>query len=289
MSALKYLVLLPLIAILAFVEVFPLLVSFYLSITNYNQGGIFVGAANYLRILSDSQFATSLLNSILYSVGSTGLALLVALGLAFVVSELKRGKGPIESLFLAPVAVAPIVVGVIWSPSAVWDDVNTFVHFVLGLPYIDLTNPLLAFPIMIVSEAWEWSPILMLVALSVMSSVPKEVYEAASVHGASRWKVFRAISIPAILRSPVTQFLIVLRFIDAMRAFEIPFSWAAWTSQPNISSPISTLSLYLYNLLTVPTNGFPLSYVSAAAMVLFVVTLAAASTLFVLMKRVGKL
>jgi multiple sugar transport system permease protein len=218
------------------------------------------------------------------------LALAIGLFLSFLLSQRIKGRALFEAFFITPLAVAPIVVGVVWSPSAVWDDVNTFVHFVLKLPYIDLLSPFVFFPTMILSEAWEWSPLIMLVALSIIASVPKEIFEAASLHGASPAQVFRKIALPTILRSPVMQFVIVLRLIDSMRAFEIPFAWSTWVGyQQAIGSPVDTLSLYLYKLMFVPVYHFPAPFISAVAISLLVITLIGASTLLRLMRVIGKL
>jgi multiple sugar transport system permease protein len=288
MSKARYLVLLPLIVILAVVEIYPLAESFYFSITNYNEGGAFVGGANYAKMFSDPRVYSAIGVSLTYAIGSTFLCIGIGLVLTFLVTKLKRSRGFFESFFLMPLAVAPISVGVVWDPAGFWDDINTFWHYVLGLPYFNLTNLFLAFPIMILSEAWEWAPIIMLVAISVISGVPKEVFEAASLHGATSLQIFRKISIPTILRSRVMQFMIVLRFIDSMRAFEIPFTWTTWISLPNAGSPVDTVSVLLFKLLFVPTYGFPISYVSGVAIILLIITFSATTVLYTLMKRMGK-
>jgi ABC-type sugar transport system permease subunit len=283
------LVLLPLAALLLLVEIYPLAISLYFSVTNFNQNEIFVGLANYVQAFSDSRFYYSIGISVAYAVGSTLLCIGFGLVLTFIVVQLKRGKGFLESVFLFPLAIAPISVGIAWSPSGFWDDVNTFWHFILGLKYIDFTNFYIAFPIIIWSDAWEWAPIMMLVALSVVSGLPREIFEAAQLHGGSSLQVFRQIAVPTILKSPVFQFIIVLRLVDAMRAFEIPFSWSSWISLPNAGSPIDTLSLLIFKLFSIPIYGFPISLISAVSMVLLVITLTSTTILYSLMRREGKI
>jgi ABC-type sugar transport system permease subunit len=289
MSRLRYLVILPLLTALAVVEVYPLLLSVYYSFTNYNQGGVFVGLANYAQMFSDPRFYTAIGASLSYAVGSTVLCFAIGLILTFIITQIKKGKPYFEAFFLFPLAAAPISVGVIWAPGGFWDDIEAFWHYQLNLPYFDLTNVFIAFPIMILSDAWEWSPIIMLVALSVISGIPKQIYEAASVSGASGLQIFRRITLPAIAKSRVMQFLLVLRFIDGMRAFEIPFAWSSWLSQTNVGSPLDTLSLLIFKLLTIPTYGFPISYISAVAIVMLLITLSVTTVLYSLMKRMGTL
>jgi len=85
------------------------------------------------------------------------------------------------------------------------------------------------------------------------------------------------------------QFIVVLRMIDAMRAFEIPLAWSNWVGYQNaVGSPVDTLSLFLYKLLFNPTLGFPLQEVSAIAVTLLVITLASVTVMMRILGRIGK-
>ncbi len=184
--------------------------------------------------------------------------------------------------------MAPIVAGVLYAPSSVWDDVQQFLHFQLHMAYFQELTPSFYFPVMFFSEAWEWAPLIMLVAMSVVSSMSKEVYEAADLHGASAYQKFRLLILPTVFRSPVMQFIVVLRFIDAMRAFEIPLAWSNWLGYTStLGSPVDTISLYLYKLLFASSLGFPIGQVSAIAVTLFGITLIGAAVLLRLLRTVG--
>lgn len=279
-----YLALVPLFAILLLVEAYPLAYSFYLSLTDYATGN-FVGGDNYAQLLDLGYFGQAVLTSVVYALGAAALALGIGVLLAFQVSVLRRGKGILEAVLLAPLAAAPIFVGVLWAPAGVWDDINTFWHYFLGQPFFNPASSFFFFPVMILSDAWEWAPLIMLVSLGILASVPSEVYEAAEVSGASRWQTFRKIGLPAILRSPVMQFVVVIRFVDAMRTFEIPFSWSTWVSLPQAGSPVDTVSLLLFKLFTVPLYSFPIGEISALAIALLALTLGATTVLFSLLRR----
>jgi multiple sugar transport system permease protein len=128
----------------------------------------------------------------------------------------------------------------------------------------------------------------MLVALSIINSQAKQISEAAELHGASAWRRFTMISLPTILRSPVMQFIIVLRLIDSLRAFEIPLAWSNWVGFPSsIGSPVDTLSLFLYKLIFVPLYHFPIGLVSAIGVALLAVTLIIALGLIRFLGRLG--
>jgi len=285
-----YLLVVPLIAVLAVVEAYPLAYSVYLSITDYSVGGAFVGLSNYAQLFSQADFLAALSTSVVFSSGSTVLSMVLGVTFAYLLSLVRRGKGFFEAVFLMPLAAAPIIAGVAFAPNGIWDDINTFWHYVLGLPYFSVASNHLFLPIMVLSDSWEWGPMMMLVALSVLASVPRPVYEASESFGASRWRTFRSVGLPAIMNSPVMHFMIVIRFVDAMRAFEIPFAWAGWLNYLYPGAPTDTLSLYLFKLLLQPPTGvIPIPLISAAALVLLVVTLLATTLLFRLMRGLRKI
>lgn len=280
-----YLFFVPLFALLSLIEFYPVLDSIYSSLVG--TGGS-LQLSNYSAMVADAAFWNSVNISVLYSMTSTFMALGLGLGLTFVLTENLRGRGFFEALYVTPLAVAPIVVGTLWSPPAMWDDIQAFLHFVLKLPYLNELSPAFFFPVMSYSEAWEWAPLMMLVALSIIKSTPREVYESAELYGASGFRKFRKVTLPIVMRSPVMQFVIVLRFMDAMRAFEIPQSWAGWVSSTTaVGSPVDTLSLFLYKLMFVPTYNFPVGLISAVAVSLFAVSLIAAAFMLGLVKAIG--
>jgi len=278
-----YLAFVPLFAVLALVEFYPLADGIKLSLTNSSGGLSF---SNYAQMLTDPAFWSAVGVSLLYTAGSTLLCVAIGLGLTFLVTQRVRGRSYFEAIYIFPLALSPIVAGVIWSPSSVWDDIQTFSHFILHQPYFNELSVFFFFPVMMLSEAWEWAPLIMLVALSVVNSQSSQVFEAAELHGASPWQRFSMVALPGILRSPVMQFIIVLRMIDAMRAFEVPLAWANWVGyQQTVGTPVDTLSLFLYKLLFIPFYQFPIGLISAIAVALLLVTLVVALALIRLLGR----
>jgi multiple sugar transport system permease protein len=283
-----YLILIPIFAVLSVIEFYPLLYSFWLSFTT-TSGGVTLG--NYWGMLVDGNFWNSVIVSLVFATLSTLMAVGVGLGLSFLVTQEFRGRSWFEGMFILPLALAPIAVGILWGPAAFWDDLQSFLHFDLGLPFLGAyeLSILFYFPNMIASEAYEWAPLIMLVSLSIISSTPKEIYEAARLHGASGWQVFTKLMAPAVLNSPVMQFVLVLRFIDAMNSFAIPLDWSTWVGfSTSVGTPVDTLSLFLYKLLFIPSFDFPLHLVSAIAVALLAVTLASVTVMMRLLSRVGR-
>ncbi|HXW36764.1 MAG TPA: sugar ABC transporter permease [Nitrososphaerales archaeon] len=280
-----YLVFIPLFAVLGFVVVYPLIASLYISLTTVS--GSF-SLSNYAAMVSTPTFWNALNISLLYSLSSTIIAVAIGLGLTYILTQELRGRGFFEMVYILPLAVAPIVVGTVWAPSGFWDDVQTFSHFQLHLPYFNELSPLFYFPTMFLSEAWEWEPLIMLVAISIINGTAKEIYEAAELHGATAFQKFRMVTLPSVLRSPVMQVIVVLRFIDAMRAFEIPLAWSNWLGYTTtLGSPVDTISLYIYKLLFSSPLGFSVGVASAVALTLFAITLVGALILLRILKAVG--
>jgi multiple sugar transport system permease protein len=286
-----YLFFIPLFALLSVIEFYPIADSVYISVTNTldGSGGGAPGLSNYYSMVADPAFWNAVNISLLYSMTSTFMAVALGLGLTFLLLQNIRGRGLLEAFYILPLGIAPIVVGTLWSPGEMWDDIQSFLHFVLKQPFFNELSPAFFFPVMAYSEAWEWAPLIMLVSLSIAKSIPKEVYEAAELYGARGFEKFRRVMIPIIFRSPVMQFVIILRFIDAMRAFEIPFSWSAWVGfSTTVSSPVDSLSLYLYQLFFIPTFNFPIGLIAAVAVTLFGVTMVAAALMLRLVRTAGR-
>jgi len=151
---------------------------------------------------------------------------------------------------------------------------------------MNVMDPNFAFMVTVVSEAWLWMPLFMLVFLSVLQSIPKEIFEAADVHGASGWQVFRRVALPLIMRSPVVAIVIAIRIIDAFRAFEIPFTWMGWIGQERLGSPIDTLSVMMYKMLTFPIYNFPLSYIATIALTMLLISLLVAAVVLKIGSRI---
>jgi multiple sugar transport system permease protein len=280
-----YLLLVPIFVVLSVVEFYPLLYGVYLSLTGPTGSATL---ANYSSMVTDGDFWSSVAASLTFSVLSTILTFCLGLALTFLILQATKWRGLLEAIFLAPLAMAPIAVGIVWAPSTVWDDFQTFTHLILRLPIFNELSVLFYIPAMSLSEAWEWAPLVMLVCMSIVNSTPKAIYDAAKVNGASARQVFRDITIPSIVRSPVMQFVIVLRFIDAMWAFAIPLAWSNWLGlSTSVGSPADTLSLFLYKLLFVPSFGDPIQLVSAIAVALLVLTLVGATVMTRLLTKMG--
>jgi len=270
-----YLFLTPTLLALLLVEGYPIVYSLYLSLTQFDPSTpepVFVGAENYVRMLSDPNFWISLRVTLMYVAGSVGLSFIQGMALAILLFRDYEYRRRLQTVLMLPIAVSPLIAGIVFSPAAIWDDINVFLRYTLHLSIVNVFDPNFAFTVTVLAEAWLWTPLFMLVFLSVLQSIPSDIFEAAGVHGASEWQIFRRLALPLLMRSPVVAIVVAIKVIDTFRAFEIPFTWMGWIGQDRLGSPIDTLSVMMYKMITFPVYNFPLSYIATIALTLLLIS-----------------
>jgi multiple sugar transport system permease protein len=151
----------------------------------------------------------------------------------------------------------------------------------LGLtPQLWLSSLDMVLPSLMIVDIWEWTPMIALIVLAGMTTLPQEPYESALVDGASRWQIFRLITLPLLVPTIVVAML--LRMIDALKTFDLIY--ATTQGGPGIAS--ETLNIYGYVL----GFGFFKMGLGSALIMLFLLLVALVSLLFVyLRKKAGEL
>jgi ABC-type sugar transport system permease subunit len=185
----------------------------------------FVGLANFRGVLADPLFWQALQNTIVFTLGSVLVQLPIALALAMLLNQPGlKGRSFFRLVLFSPVMVGVVYVGMIF--------------FVLLQKRTGIVNQLLAAVLpswnvdfawlehwimlaMILASLWQYTGFNMVYFLAALQSVPSELQEAARIDGASWWKRFRHVTIPAIL--PVGSFVVLLSIIGSFQIFELPF------------------------------------------------------------------
>jgi len=227
----KYIIffLLPSMLILCVVGLFPffyvLILSFHqYRLTWWGKPWIFVGLDNYRYIVDWDRYWKSALNTIIFAVGSTTLELLIGLALALFLSREFRGRGILRTLIIIPLLIPPVSIGLMW---------RFLLHPLLGLiPWIfkSFTGVTLSFfetgstamLSLILIDTWEWLPFMFLVLLAGLESLPKEPFEAAYIDGASRWQIFRHITLP--LLRPVMVVAFLLKLLISLKVYDLIYT-----------------------------------------------------------------
>jgi multiple sugar transport system permease protein len=201
------------------------------------------GLQNYHVVFGDHVFWTALGTTARYVVFAVAIETLLGLGLALLVVEQLRFSRFLRVTLLLPMTIAPVVVGVIWRLMYASDIgvVNPLFHSLgLGTPNM-LAHPSSAFIGVVAVDVWEWTPLLFLIILAGLQSIPQEPIEAARVDGAGPLRVFFDHTLP--LLTPVLMVAVVLRLIDAIGTFDQIF--VLTKGGPGTSTQL--ISTYAYN------------------------------------------
>jgi multiple sugar transport system permease protein len=247
----------------------PMVASLILSFTNYNLLGRFrwIGLGNYVRMFTDDpRFADAAWVTLRYVVVSVPLQLAFALAIAALLNTGLRGLS-----FYRAVYYLPSLLGTSVAVALLWRQIfgsTGLVNQVLGaVGFADLPNwiasPQFALGTLMVLNIWTFgSP--MIIFLAGLRQVPEELYEAAAIDGAGRWRRFRSITIPMI--SPVIFFNLVLQMIHSFQAFT-----QAYIISGGSGGPIDATLFYTLLIYQKAFTDFDMGYASAMAWVLLIV------------------
>lgn len=218
------LMMLPGVIVLALISLVPTAVLIIMSFSDVHMiGGVeirFAGLTNWARIFTDGDFWISWGITALYLGLTIGLELVLGVILALALHRLATARGLLLPIMLLPMFVAPVIVGLL---GRFLTD-STFGLYAQLLQALGFQGDVLssgpsAFIAVVLMDVWEWTPLLMLIALAGLSGVNPSVLEAAQLDGASGWRMFRSITLPSI--SSVLLVGLLIRSMDAVRYFDI--------------------------------------------------------------------
>ena len=245
MAAGPYLLLIPAGVALAAVSVYPLVYGFIASVRQFRYG-LDVGLAglnNYVNVLQDQTFITALLTTAKYVVLCVVIEAVLGLALAMLVNRELRGASLWRIGIILPMTVAPVVVGVMWRLIYASDigiaDPILGLFGIHGVHVLGTENS--AFLGVVLLDVWEWTPLMFLILLAGLQSLPQEPLEAALIDGASPIRVFFDHVLPML--RPVLFVAIVLRTIDAIGTFDQIY--VLTRGGPGVSTQL--FSIYAYN------------------------------------------
>jgi len=286
-DAFPYLLLLPAVLMMFAVNLTPIVQGFYMSLLKLNQFTLaqyldapFVGIENYRRILFDTDnplrtgMGYALRNTALYTVTVSVLAIAIGLGVALLMNRDFPGKGIARTLLLLPWIVPSYVVGTLWG--FMWQrDVGIvnvvlvdWLHLLSEKPFWLLGSN--SFWAIVIPTVWRAWPVMMLIFLAALQSIPEDPYEAATIDGVSRWKQFLHITLP--LLKPVIVIQLMFQIIDNVYSYNIvsmmfgsgagyPGEWA------DLLMPLLTRQSFSYWLFG---QGAAVSFVMMMLMLVFV-------------------
>lgn len=234
----------PAFFLMAAILLYPLAYSFVMSFFRWDLSGSapFVGLANYLEEISGRRFQQAFRNQMIFSAISIGAELVAGMAIAVLINTKMKGIRLATTLLLIPPMIAPTVVGLNfrWLFNTQFGLVDALLRMV-GLPDAPwLTDPSWAMASVIIADVWQNTPLMVLLFLAGLKSIPEEPLEAALVDGASAWDIFWLIILP--LLKPVILIALMLRIIDTFRSFDI--IWLMTEGGPGGAT--MTLTVYAY-------------------------------------------
>ncbi len=246
----------------------PMISSLYLSFTDFDllTSPDWVGAANYVRIFTaDPKFAKSMQVTFFFVIFSVPLKLAFALGVALLLNRGMRGLPLYRAVFYLPSLLgASVAIAVLWRTLFAGDGlVNDFLlNFGIQGPSW-ISNPRYSLWTLIILAVWQFgSP--MIIFLAGLRSIPQDMYEAASLEGASKLRVFWKITLPML--TPVVFFNGIIQTIEGFKSFTPAFIISGGTGNPINSTLFYTLYLYQEAF-----EFFRMGYASALAWILLVI------------------
>lgn len=244
--------LLPLLLYVAIFYGYPLFYSLQISLEKYDLGaeitGIapFIGLENYLADMHDPTFQKALANTILFTVLSIVPQFLIGLGLAVFFYQRFPLSRILRSVFLLPWLLPLVVSSTIWKwlfneTNGVIDQILAGAHLVPA-HFSWLTTPGWSMGALIFANIWLGIPFNMVILYSGLQSIDRELYEAATVDGASWWQQFRKITLP--LLQPVIGIVLILGFIYTLKVFDLIYVM----TQGGPANSTQTFATWSYNL-----------------------------------------
>jgi multiple sugar transport system permease protein len=240
-----FLMVAPAALVLGGVALFPIVAAFRLSLLRMMvvfHEARFIGLDNYAFLLRDPRFWTALANTAYFSVVSVTIELGLGLGFALLLDARIPGRGLLRAAILVPWAIPTVVAARLWA--WMFNPSYGVIPHLLPLHDVDwLGTPGWAMHAAILVDVWKATPFVALLLLAGLSTIPADLYRAAEIDGASRFRAFRAVTLP--LLRPTIALCLVFRTLDAFRVFDAVYVLTGGGP----ANTTETLSIYTYKTL----------------------------------------
>jgi multiple sugar transport system permease protein len=281
----KYVLIVPVIAFILIIAIFPLAFSLYMMLSQWQPGthGIeFVGLKNYNAIVHDIRFWHALWLSFAYVAILITLELTIGTLLALVLQKDVRGKNFFRVSYMLPMLLSPVAVSYVWKMILDFNrgPVNHWLKILNLQPVEWLSGNVSALLSLIIVDIWQWTPFMILTILAAFEALPEELFEAAVVDGGSGFKILQKITLPIAL--PVIITIVLLRTIDAFKVFDTIYILTG--GGPGTATELMNFYIYLRGF-----RAFDLGYGTAMSWLQLIVIIAMFMFFIRSLKRIGAL
>ncbi|MCL6594085.1 MAG: sugar ABC transporter permease [Alicyclobacillus sp.] len=263
--------------------VFPILYTFRLSFFQWSMSSQtppqWVGLANYSDLFHQSRFWLAVWRTLYFTVLALVVEIVLGVAIALLLNRNFRGKNVVKTIFLLPMVATPVAMGLVWL--LIYEPTMGFANQVLhwfGIPPQQwLASPSQVIPSLAIIDIWEWTPMISLIVMAGLSTLPEDPYEAAWVDGATPWQQLTQITLP--LLKPTILIAAMLRLIDVLKTFDIIYA----TTQGGPGNASETLNVYGYIL---GFQYFNMGQASALLVLFFILVMGFTLLLVWMRKRV---
>jgi len=219
-----YVFMAPALVIMALALLYPLGYMVYGSFRDWDPSqalgeSSFVGLKNYVTLWNDPNFRESVVVTLKFALSVVTIEMIIGVGLALLLDRNLRGMSLLRTLFILPMMIAPVVVGLVWR-YMYHPTVGMFNKTLksIGLEPVDWLGQN-ALTSVIIADIWQWTPFIFILALAALQSLPRSALEAARIDGATGWQQIVHIKLPLMM--PVLIVTCLLRLIDAFKVLEV--------------------------------------------------------------------
>lgn len=269
----KYTLLAPAFILILVTTIYPLMRSFWISLHNWDlkvsaEMGPFIGFENYLRAFSDSQFWDSVFITLIFSGLTVFITIVLGVGVALLLSKEKRYLSYLRAIIIIPFAMSAALVGYSWrfmlnSDYGLFDKIIDF--FIPALAdTVWLGTPQTAMGALVSVVVWIWLPFMSLMFISGLMGMPREVFEAAQVDGASRFQTLIHITLPML--RPIILIAAILMTMFSLKAFDPVVTLTQ-------GGPGSSTEVLNYLIYKTGFRYFDMGYASALGYILALITI----------------
>jgi multiple sugar transport system permease protein len=267
----------PAVLLVAAIVAYPIAYTAWMSAHEWSVSSLtpprYVGGANYAKLVGDdARFREAVGRTVEFTAVAVAAETLLGLGMALLFNREFWGRGLLRTLAILPMVATPTAIGLVfvmmYHPTL---GVANYLLSVVGLaPFRWTYSSQTAVYALALVDVWQWTPLIMLIALAGLASLPREPYEAAHLDGANAVQAFWHITLP--LLRPTLVVAVLFRSIDALKTFDIIFVM----TQGGPANASETINLLLFNQ---AFSYFNMGYASSMAVALFAVVLGASLVL----------
>ncbi len=266
----KWIFPLPALVFIVVMMFFPILYTVWNSLTGWSLSAgtpaTFIGLRNYVNLIHDSRFLFSIWRTLYFTIIAMVAEMVLGVAIALLLDREFAGRRLVHSIMLLPMIATPVAIAMVWL--LMFEPTAGIINF--SLRQIHLPGPLWiagagsVIPALALVDVWEWTPMIILIALAGLAALPRDPYEAAIVDGASGWQLIWKITLPLLI--PTISVAALLRLIDALKTFDIIYTMTG--GGPGYSS--ETLNIYTFQQ---AFSYYNFGYASSVLVVFFALVL----------------